>query len=53
LYVDGILDESYTINGIQTDIIPLNEMTVIYPTDTNGIMIKIITQNNNEYDLIN
>ena len=51
LYVDGTLDETYTINGIQTDIIPLNEMTVILPTDTDGSMIKIITQNNNEYDL--
>ena len=51
LYVDGILDESYTINGIQTNIIPLDEMTVIYPTDTTGNTIKIITENNNEYDL--
>lgn len=51
LYVDGILDGNYTINGIQTNIIPLDEMTVIYPTDTNGNTIKIITENNNEYDL--
>ena len=51
LYVDGILDERYTINDIQTDIIPLNKMTVIYPTNINGDIIKIITQNNNEYDL--
>jgi len=51
MYVDGILDESYTINGIQTDIIPLNEMVVIYPTSTNGKILKIITENNNEYSL--
>jgi len=51
LYVDGILDGSYTINGIQTNIISLDEMTVIYPTDTDGNTIKIITENNNEYNL--
>jgi len=51
IYVDGILDEAYTINGIQTSIIPLNEITVIYPTDIHGEIIKIITENNNEYDL--
>jgi len=51
LYVDGILDGNYTINGIQTNIIPLDEMTVIYPTDTDGNTIKIITENNNKYDL--
>lgn len=51
MYVDGILDDSYTINGIQTSIIPLDEIVVIYPTDTNGKIIKIITENNNEYDL--
>ena len=51
MYVDGILDETYTINDEQTDIIPLNEITVIYPTDTDGQTVKIITENNNEYDL--
>ncbi len=51
MFVDGVLDDSYTINGIQTDIIPLNEITVILPTNTNGKVIKIITENNNEYDL--
>ncbi len=51
MYVDGILDEAYTINGIQTSIIPLNEIVVINPMDTDGKIIKIITENNNEYDL--
>ena len=51
MYVDGILDEAYTINDEQTDIIPLNEIVVIYPTNTDGKAVKIITENNNEYDL--
>lgn len=51
MYVDGILDDGFTINGIKTDIIPLNEIVVIYPTSTNGKIIKIITGNNNEYSL--
>ena len=51
MYVDGILDESYTINGNQTDTIPLNEIVIIHLTNTDGNIIKIITENNNEYSL--
>jgi len=51
MYVNGILDEIYTINGNQTDIIPLNEITIIIPTNASGKTIKIITEHNNEYDL--
>ena len=51
MFVDGILDESYTIDGIQTDTIPLNEIVIIHPTNSNGKIIKIITENNNEHSL--
>ena len=50
IFVDGIEDNSFSIDGINNKIIPLNQIISIEPS-INGDTIKIITENNNEYDL--
>lgn len=50
IFVDGIEDNSFSIDGINSKIIPLNQIMSIEPS-INGDTIKIITENNNEYDL--
>lgn len=50
IFVDGVEDESFNIDGIDSKIIPLNEIISIEPS-ISGQRIKIITENNNEYDL--
>lgn len=50
IFVDGIEDNSFSIDGINSKIISLNQIISIEPS-INGDTIKIITENNNEYDL--
>lgn len=53
IFVDGKIDETYTINGIQNNVIPLHKVTTILPTDSTGQKVKIITSNNKEFELGN
>jgi len=50
IFVDGIEDNSFSIGGVDSRIIPLKRIVSIEPS-INGQRIKIITENNNEYDL--
>ena len=50
IFVNGIEDNSFTIDGIDSKIISLNQIISIEPS-INGQRVKIITENNNEYDL--
>ena len=50
IFVDGIEDNSFSIDGVNSKIISLNQIISIEPS-INGQRIKIITENNNEYDL--
>ena len=50
IFVDGIEDNSFNIDGVNSKIISLNQVISIEPS-INGDTIKIITENNNEYDL--
>ena len=50
MFVDGIVDTTFTINEENTNVIPLGEITTITPTNTNGESIKIITEYKNEFE---
>ncbi len=50
MFVDGMVDTIFTINGIQTNIIPLGIITTITPTNTSGESMKIITEYKNEFE---
>lgn len=51
IIVDNTFDETYTVNDIQNSTLPLGEIMSIIPTNPNGNVVKIITENKNEYDL--
>lgn len=50
MFVDGIVDETFSINGENTNVIPLKIITTIIPTNSNGKTMKIITEYKNEFE---
>jgi len=49
IFVDGVLDETYTINDVSDNVLSVGEIMIILPTDTDGNTVLIITENKNSY----
>jgi len=50
MFVDGIVDTTFTINGIYTNVIPPGEIITVTPTGSNSQTMKIITEYKNEFE---
>ncbi len=51
IFIDGVDDINYTIDGQPNNIIPLDRIVIILPSITDGERIKIITENNKEISI--